>query len=357
MKKLLLIFVSLISMSPTIVFSMMQFPVITPTVDQIVSLFAPHEQLTLEEQHDLRQKLAPLAFAGGRVSIFNEDFFLAVAPFARKKDNPLLKHVLYSYIVSGYDVLATQLISDFNLDIDGLLEMNERSPAKTTALCLAVASSGEGPVKIVEYLLQKGANTETPDIAGRTPLGCAASMVLFPKRGENIKKKISLLLNYGASLDSVDQQGHSFLQALDKALDYRRRQVEHLKDNEHAMYHWEQAERQAQRNIDDVRAMPEIAERIAAANLAPFFTGVPGVVGHVLGYVHDHVAKQQNEREDAKNNRDIDRDWPQLSETVDTLLPAWELEASDPAYGLTRLDPVTLVGEYVCEENKSDDGE
>lgn len=138
---------------------------------------------------------------------------------------------LNAAIRGGKDDQWRQLLNDYRGNINSLDE-NGQSPLSVAAMCnreeairellkrdginiewpdkdgktpLSVAAY-EGAVETTELLLKKGANVNTKELMGRTPL----SLVVQSLKGEKrkMKKIVNLLLDSGASTDEKDNDDH-----------------------------------------------------------------------------------------------------------------------------------------------------
>lgn len=92
-------------------------------------------------------------------------------------------------------------------------DINSNSFDGSNLLCLA---SGSGCVKVVEFLIEKGADVNIQDNEGRTPLHLA---VIIPGQNTYIAE---MLLNKGAEVDIQDNEGKT---PLDYAISIGREEV------------------------------------------------------------------------------------------------------------------------------------
>lgn len=225
-------------------------------VREIVDQIAGYERLTAHGQRELTRVLEGCEQRrflyrkhgrldkGYEIGIRDVRALHALKPFIADGGSPFLEHCLFEAIVEGNLEKVAYLVDELLVNVNAVdTRSSVIGNGGIPALHIAAMSSGEKCVEVLDFLLQKGANTEVVyEQSEVTPLGYLLKCALYPMHGcgerwcgerlgmlmchatgcDNIVKdshgeeKISTLLRHGASFDTVARGGHGFIEQLDQ---------------------------------------------------------------------------------------------------------------------------------------------
>jgi hypothetical protein len=336
------------------------------TLALVVDQIAEYEALSDHDKADLREQLLvdPENCLSYSKDGDNAKFGVGIKglqiikKFTKKRNNPLFGEWLHEAIFYDQAKEVKFLVDELSADVNSI--DNVRDCALSAALNKPYECGkpyGQG-FAIARFLLERGANTEwmgSPEFAnGCTPLGYIGTQV--GNSPYDWRWPVQFLLEHGACFDVVNARGESFDHMLEVGLEGRKKKLSvrnNITQNKIQKYLGD-----GRGAIDSVLALPAVAERIAERQerpeVMPFLQQQQGVVDHVFEYMYEHMAqkyKKREEKKDATHDGEIAQELPHVLKTVSAFLPAWQLQESDPAYGLIRLDPVELIGEYVCQQD------
>jgi hypothetical protein len=298
---------------------------VTEIVDQVTKcerLTAHgHRELTRVlrecEQSQLLYSERARSDKGYEIGIRDVKVLHALKPFITDGGSPFLEHCLFEAIVEGDLEKVTYLVDELLVSVDAVdTRSSTVGNGGIPALHVATMASGEECVDVLDFLLQRGANTEVIyKKSNVTPLGYLLKCALYPMHAcdnakvwcdgrlrmlmchatgcDNIvkdshcKEKITTLLRHGANFDTVAQAGHGFTEQLEQ-------EYEDLRTGCRLSAKQLEAVRA---RIDDIGELPAVVAEIRKRQKPELVEWLPGPLADIaLDYLHIPKQKlQQNE--------------------------------------------------------------
>lgn len=223
------------------------------------------------------------------------DDLRVIKPFIKKSGNPVFQNWLFQAIDSGDHDSVQYLISELGIDVNAVDAYGD------SALHCAFVAQEKNTAAI---LLQMGADIEALgmlyDGERFTPLGYVAAKVGYNCSDWN--GVIALLVENGANIDLVSDQGQDFFQALEVAYN---EQIKSLSVRRIAQIKIQKALNDSRAAINRVLKIPLIAEKLAerqALELAPFLPGEHSVIDLVTDYAsYKEIKKGESGCEENKS--------------------------------------------------------